>query len=313
MESRTWSFCVPVYPINFKQMTQCLLQYVTSYINKFIPDLQGVLVDFDAKTLQIMTEIYHSDSNIPTGLVCGLFLLNPELNHLRVHAKINVNVFRPHLGLEVDAIVSMVKPQFILCRTEISNVMISLPRLSSKLIKKEEEQDFSPSMLKPFDRIKVKLTQVNHNFGSSVLQGEFIKCLSKPLSKYSKKHGNHHEKSTIAESVDVKPVVNKLDADRSFEKNNTSIDGNSSDPINNVDSSCDSVTPKSRKRKISKVEAPSPGAFDIPESKCFVRRNSSDSEIATPALLSKALLKCGQSYQSKQKHSSPIAVKQEPT
>ncbi|CAH8588245.1 unnamed protein product [Schistosoma turkestanicum] len=335
MESAIWSFCVPVYPINFTQLTRSLLQYVTSYVNKFIPDLKGILVDYDAKSLQIITEVDYSDRNVPAGFTCGLFLIHPELNHLRVHGKIKVNVFRPYLGLEVDAIVSMVRPQFVLCRTEISNVMISLPRLSFESVKKEES---SQSMLKPFDKIKVKLTQIDSNFGSSVLQGEFMECLSKPSSKHSKKQHKRQKNSSDNDLNDMKPIL-KLSDDTTSHQTTPSVHENPSDAVDFLISSPNHGAPKLKKQKIRKVEESLQEAevvgdcneklFTHKESpaspkKRLRKENSSaskvpktksnpDSQEIFPVLLNDALLKCGTKYKSNHDLLSSVTIKDEPT
>ncbi|CAH8476373.1 unnamed protein product [Heterobilharzia americana] len=302
----------------------------------------GVLVDYDSKTLQIMTEVDHSDPNIPTGYTCGLYLIHPELNYLLIHAKVDVSLFRPHLGLDMDAVVSMVRPQFILCRTEISNVMVSIPLLSTESGKKEEE--FSPSMLKPFDRIKVRLTQVDHNFGSSVLQGEFIECLSEPPSKYSKKQRNKQVHSSDNDSLSVKSVIKTSESDVRSEVP-TSADVGLSSAVLSPNSSCSPITQKSKKRKRQKVEIPSPKAFQTPEPKSTTNFNNdlsvlsksskspnkilheedssfsgihdakdnSDFDGVNPGLLSAALLKCGKKYISKHRLLSYVPIKEEPT
>ncbi|XP_018655232.1 hypothetical protein Smp_174660 [Schistosoma mansoni] len=334
MESAAWSFCVPIYPNNFTQLTRSLLQYVISCVNKFIPDLEGVLVDFDAKSLQIITEVDYSDRYVPNGFTCGLFLIHPELNHLRVHGKIKVNVFRPHLGLEVDAIVSVVRPQFILCRTEISNVMISIPRLSSESVKKEE---FSQYMLKPFDKIRVKLTQIDNNFGSPVLQGDFMECLSKPLSKYSEKQYKHQTNPSATGLNDIKPVF-KVSDDTNSCKITPSFHENSSDPVTSLTNSPNHKTPKVRKRKIRKLESleevgvlgncsesllthdESPTCSvkklrkeNSSTSKILKKKGNLDSEETVHTLLSDALLKCGRKYKSNHNLLSSVTVKEEPT
>ncbi|CAH8656079.1 unnamed protein product [Schistosoma guineensis] len=335
MESTIWSFCVPIYPINFSQLTRSLLQYVSSSVNKFIPDLKGILVDFDAKSLQIITEVDYSDRYVPTGFTCGLFLIHPELNHLRVHGKIKVNIFRPYLGLEVDAIVSVVRPQFILCRTEISNVMISLPRLSSESVKKEE---FSQSILKPFDKIRVKLTQIDNNFGSPILQGDFMECLSKPLSKSSEKQHKHQTNSAGTDMSDIKPVI-KVSDDTDSYQTTSSFHENSSDPVTFPTNSPNHKTPKVRKPKIRKLEESlqEVGVLDncsasllthdespagsvkrlrkenSSTSKILKKKGNSDSEEIIPALLNDALLKCGRKYRSNHNLLSSVTVKEEPT
>ncbi|CAI2735514.1 unnamed protein product [Schistosoma spindalis] len=335
MESTIWSFCVPIYPINFSQLTRSLLQYVSSSVNKFIPDLKGILVDFNAKSLQIITEVDYSDRSIPIGFTCGLFVIHPELNHLRVHGKIRVNIFRPYLGLEVDAIVSVVRPQFILCRTEISNVMISLPRLSSESVKKEE---FSQSMLKPFDKIRVKLTQIDNNFGSPVLQGDFMECLSKPLSKYSEQQHKHQTNSTGAGMSDIKPVI-KVSNDTDSYQTTPSFYENSSDPVTFPSNSSNNKAPKVSKPKIWKLEEslqlagvlgncseslltddefPAGSVKRLRKensstSKVLKKKGNSDSEEIVHALLNDALLKCGRKYRSNHNLLSSVTVKEEPT
>ncbi|KAK4474845.1 hypothetical protein MN116_001959 [Schistosoma mekongi] len=313
MESCIWSFCVPIYPINFTQLTRSLLQHVTSYVNKFVPDLKGILVDYDARSLQVITEVDFSDCNVPTGSTCCRFVIHPELNHLLVHGKIKVSVFCPYSGLEVDAIVSMVRPQFILCRTETSNVMISLPRLSGESVKKEEE--FNSSVLKPFDKIKVKLTQVDISFGSSVLQGEFIKCLSQPLLKHSKAQHKHQAHSACINPSSTGAI--KVSDDTTSSQTATSIHGDSSNPVtytHNV------ISPRVKKRKIQKLDVPFQEIEVVedyneslltnkntsansrnnlhkenPFSNVLKEENNSDS-VFMPAVLNEALLKCGRKY-----------------
>nr|AAW25957.1 SJCHGC05818 protein [Schistosoma japonicum] len=331
MESCTWSFCVPVYPINFTQLTRSLLQHVTSYVNKFVPDLKGILVDYDARSLQVITEVDYSDRTVPTGFTCCRFVIHPELNYLLVHGKIKVSVFCPYLGLEVDAIVSMVRPQFILCRTEISNVMISLPRLSAESVMKKEEFDFK--MLKPFDKIRVKLTQVDISFGSSILQGELIKCLSQPLLKYFKAQHKHQAHSACINSSSGKAI--KVSDDTTNSQTATSVHEDSSNAVACAHNLSNVTTPKAKKSKIQKLDVSFQEVVGDYTESLLTNKNTSansrnkshrensvskvlkeednlDSEEFIPALLNEALLQCGRKYKSS--HQLPSAtVKEEPT
>lgn len=175
MEDAVWNFTVPIYPVNFGQISRSTLQYVSTFVNKFVPGLQGLLIEYDKSSLCFIT-----DDKLDGGLVAlGLFHIQPVLAQLRIKAKINVRVFRPRSGLELTATVAIHKPHVILCNTSIPYVNISLPRYlytsndMNCAMKTADELD----KLKPNDLVKVRISSITQNFGSYIIRGEFVELL----------------------------------------------------------------------------------------------------------------------------------------
>lgn len=176
MENVTWSFIVPIYPVNFAQITQFVLKYVAGYVNKFVPDLHGILTDYDKKSLRIFTSI---DSDLSFRYYT-LFRITPELNYLRIRGSINTSVFCPKEGLELDATVSTIRPYVVICRTNISNITVSLcyPDANNNLesVNNGTSKIFN---LKLNDKVRIKLSYVAQNLGTFIIRGELVDIISK--------------------------------------------------------------------------------------------------------------------------------------
>ncbi|KAA3679522.1 uncharacterized protein DEA37_0000322 [Paragonimus westermani] len=177
MENKVWTFTVPVYPVNFRRTTRTVLKYVNSHVNKFVPDLNAVLIEYQKNTLHIMTCDHETrDSNFV------VVPIRPELPTVHVRAQVNVCIFTPRLGLELTVTVCAVQPHLVLCKTNVSNVTVTLPRCPetgtcSMLTGDVKNDPESQVTLYVDDVVVVRLSAVCLHPNLLILRGELVRVV----------------------------------------------------------------------------------------------------------------------------------------
>ncbi|KAF5396454.1 hypothetical protein PHET_10625 [Paragonimus heterotremus] len=177
MENKVWTFTVPVYPVNFRRTTRTVLKYLNSHVNKFVPDLNALLIEYQKNTLHIMT--CDRETRDPN---CIVVPIRPELPTIHVRAQVNVCIFTPRLGLELTATVCAVQPHLVLCKTNVSNVTVTVPRCSetgtcSVLTGVEKNDPESQVTLYVDDVVVVRLSAVCLHPNLLILRGELVRVV----------------------------------------------------------------------------------------------------------------------------------------
>ncbi|CAL8087505.1 unnamed protein product [Calicophoron daubneyi] len=188
MQATPWEFVVPLYPVHFKQVTQAVLKYVSGYKNKFVSDLNALLINYERKSLRILTSIEPSSLGLPSNKTI-VVPIRPELNSLQIRAQINVHVFTPRIGIELTATVCAIQPHLVLCNTEIPNVTITLSRCAETgacvISTSGPKADAEPEslILNLNDTVCVRLSAVSKHPSLLILRGELVRVISRSKSK----------------------------------------------------------------------------------------------------------------------------------
>ncbi|VDP86266.1 unnamed protein product [Echinostoma caproni] len=183
MENVLWKFVVPLYPVHYNRVTRAIMKYVSSQVNEFVPELSGLLLEYEKKTLRISSCIdisnLHRHSR-PQFIVP----LRPELPALYIHAQIRVRVFIPRCGLELTATVSALQPHQVFCKTEVDDVLIAVTRCAdSGMCEVQSPVDENganrQTILDLGDVVRVRLSSTTRQLGSFVLRGELLSVISR--------------------------------------------------------------------------------------------------------------------------------------
>ncbi|TPP56548.1 hypothetical protein FGIG_05404 [Fasciola gigantica] len=186
MEDVLWKFVVPLYPVHYNRVARTILKYVSSQLNKFVPDLSGLLLEYDKKSLRISSsmDVSYFDRPIYSSHAHTIVSLKPELRNVNIRAQIQARIFSPRSGLELIGTVSTVQPHLVFCKTEINNVMIAIPRCGDtgmceveSTVKNNTEGE--QTILDVGDVVRIRLSSVTRQLGSFVLRGELISVISR--------------------------------------------------------------------------------------------------------------------------------------
>ncbi|KAF8565794.1 hypothetical protein P879_10033 [Paragonimus westermani] len=108
--------------------------------------------------------------------------IRPELPTVHVRAQVNVCIFTPRLGLELTVTVCAVQPHMVLCKTNVSNVTVTLPRcpetgtcsMLTGVVKNDPESQIT---LYVDDVVVVRLSAVCLHPNLLILRGELVRVV----------------------------------------------------------------------------------------------------------------------------------------
>ncbi|VDM17975.1 unnamed protein product [Hydatigera taeniaeformis] len=155
-----WLLSLNLNPLQLSAPRRALYFYVRSQLNKYVPDLRGILIGINKRS-----EAIHPSPGLATprddGAHCIIRFL-PEYPFARVNFSVNATVFRASVGLRLNAMVNAVKPQRIICRYEDTfsfNIIIPLQGEDAEPLPNEAESG-DPVSIFPRDLVQVELSRV---------------------------------------------------------------------------------------------------------------------------------------------------------
>lgn len=237
MEDVLWKFIVPLYPVHYNRVTRVILKHLSSQINKYIPDLNGLLLEYDKKSLHISSSMDTStfDRKVCRPHAQTVVALRPELHSVNVHAEIQARMFNPRSGLELTGTVFTIQPHLVFCKTEVNNVMAAVSRCSdtgmcqfeSPVTQSAEDKQ---TVLGIGDVVRIRLSSATRQLGSLVLRGELISVVSKAsaiphsiLDKFIPGSSDDHE--GVKSDVLMKTKSEKKTRENLIRKVTVKVDG----------------------------------------------------------------------------------------
>lgn len=234
MEDVLWKFIVPLYPVHYDRVTRVILKHLSSQIDKYVPDLSGLLLGYDKKSLHISSsmEISTFDGKVCRPHAQTVVALRPELHSVNVHAEIQARMFNPRCGLELTGTVCTIQPHLVFCKTEVNNVMAAVPRCSDTGMCQFESAvtqnaDDKQTVLGIGDVVRIRLSSATRQLGSLLLRGDLISVVSRAsaipqslLEKFVPGNSDDHERvknevllKTKSEKKTREKVTVKVDGD----------------------------------------------------------------------------------------------------
>ncbi|BHF68521.1 hypothetical protein SprV_0301155700 [Sparganum proliferum] len=176
-----WSTTVKIYPVQLANLRVTFDEHVKTHLNKYIADLNGLLLKVDKSSLRLvppadLAGVYCCSKD---GRTC-LTRLPPELPCVLVRAEALATVFRPTIGLRLEATVSLSKRHFLTCRYDCGDgpISITVPKPSDG---KEEfiDEGGAKVLVYPQDKVALEVVQIIHAAGGLIIRGKLLKILER--------------------------------------------------------------------------------------------------------------------------------------
>ncbi|KAL7059057.1 hypothetical protein AAHC03_013209 [Spirometra sp. Aus1] len=176
-----WSTTVKIYPVQLANLRVTFDEHVKTHLNKYIADLNGLLLKVDRSSLRLVppADLAGAYCGSKDGRTC-LTRLPPELPCVLVRAEALATVFRPTIGLRLEATVSLSKRHFLTCRYDCGDgpISITVPKPSDG---KEELTDEGGAkvLVYPKDKVALEVVQIIHAAGGLIIRGKLLKVLER--------------------------------------------------------------------------------------------------------------------------------------
>ncbi|VDN15086.1 unnamed protein product [Dibothriocephalus latus] len=213
MHKVSWSTTLKIYPVQSANVRLTFDEHVKAHLNKYIADLNGLLLKVDKSSLRLVPpadlsgEYYCSKD----GRTC-LTRLPPELPCALVRAEALATVFRPRIGLRLEATVNLSKRHFLTCRYDCGDgpISVTVPRPADG---KGEFIDEGGAKLAvhPGDKVTLEVVQIVHAAGSLIIKGKLLNVLEHGSALVGGKRKNltDSEEAAVTEAETVTPLKKK--------------------------------------------------------------------------------------------------------
>ncbi|KAL5961780.1 hypothetical protein TSMEX_010485 [Taenia solium] len=181
MNEVQWPLTLNLNPLQLSNPREALDFYIKPRLNKYVPDLKGILVHVNRQSVEI-----HPSPDLETprdnGSQCIIRFL-PEHPFAKVNFSVNATVFCAIVGLHVDATVTVVKQQRIVCRygdTFSIYIIVPLQGQDAEPLPDDPESGTTLSIF-PRDLVQVEIARVTYSpAGDSIfLSGRILSVLKR--------------------------------------------------------------------------------------------------------------------------------------
>ncbi|CDI97000.1 conserved hypothetical protein [Echinococcus multilocularis] len=176
-----WSLSLNLNPIQLFDPRAAFDTYIKPLMNKYVPDLKGILVRVNKQSLEL-----HPSPDLATchdtNSHC-IIRFHPEYPFAKVNFSVNTTIFCASVGLHVDATVTAVKHQRIVCRygdTFCIYIIVPLQGQDAEPLPNDPESS-NPISVFPRDLVQLEISRVTYSpAGDSLtLSGRILSVLKR--------------------------------------------------------------------------------------------------------------------------------------
>ncbi|KAH9280929.1 hypothetical protein ECG_07255 [Echinococcus granulosus] len=181
MNEVQWSLSLNLNPIQLFDPRGAFDTYIKPLMNKYVPDLKGILVRVNKQSLEL-----HPSPDLATchdtNSHC-IIRFHPEYPFAKVNFSVNTTIFCASVGLHVDATVTAVKHQRIVCRygdTFCIYIIVPLQGQDAEPLPNDPESS-NPISVFPRDLVQLEISRVTYSpAGDSLtLSGRILSVLKR--------------------------------------------------------------------------------------------------------------------------------------
>uniref|UniRef100_A0A0V0JC21 Uncharacterized protein n=1 Tax=Schistocephalus solidus TaxID=70667 RepID=A0A0V0JC21_SCHSO len=210
MNKLFWSSTLKIYPVQLTNLRVTFDEHVKAHLNKYIADLNGLLLKVDRSSLRLVppADLTGEYCCSKDGRTC-LTRLPPELPCMLVRAEALATVFRPRIGMRLEATVSLSKRHFLTCRYDCGDgtIIVTVPKPSDG---KGEfiDEGGAKVFAHPRDKVTLEIVQIVHAAGSLIIKGKLLNILKRGSTLVGSKRQNSidGEESVETETGTVKSL-----------------------------------------------------------------------------------------------------------
>nr|CDS29295.1 hypothetical protein HmN_000225200 [Hymenolepis microstoma] len=261
MNDVQWNLSVTMNPMQLSDPKTALKSYLKPLMNKYIPDLKGILVDVDYQTLKVKSS-HALDKSDEVGTCC-IIKYHPIYLSAKVNFVVNATILCPTVGQQVDADVRVVKFGRLVCRFgDNYSIFVTIPTHGEEAANSipVDPQTNEPLKLFVGDKVRLEITQVNISVGRDFLRlsGRILSVISRSefsLKKVQSRNKSVIEQAAIESAAQVDPQEGQETVSKKRKRHRKSVEKKEWQP-QEIAEEVELEPP--RKKKKRKSEAPDP-------------------------------------------------------
>ncbi|VDO03634.1 unnamed protein product [Rodentolepis nana] len=182
MKDVQWNLSVTMNPLQLSDPRTALESYLKPFMNKYIPELKGILLKVDYQTLKLKSS--YSQDKPGTGFTSCIIKYHPIYLSAKVNFVINATILCPTVGQQVDADVRVVKFGRLVCRFgDDYSIFVTVPTHGEEAAASipVDPQTNEPLKLFVGDKVRLEITHVNISVARDVLRlsGRVLSVISR--------------------------------------------------------------------------------------------------------------------------------------